>query len=62
MELSREKHRVEQLEKARDELPNSHNELVELLKKVPKEVTDELNRGEGLLMKILDLGKATEAK
>jgi hypothetical protein len=62
MELSREKYQVEQLEKARDELPDSHNELVELLKKTPKEVADELNRDEGLLEKILDLGKATQAK
>jgi hypothetical protein len=62
MELSREKYHMEQLEKARDELPDSHKELVELLKKTPKEVADELNRDEGLLGKILDAGKATQAK
>jgi hypothetical protein len=62
IELSREKYQVEQLEKARVDPPDSHKELVELLKKTPKEVTNELNKEESLLAKLLELGKATQAR
>jgi hypothetical protein len=62
MELSREKHLVEQLEKPREEQLDSHKVLVELLKNLPAEVADEISKEGGLLAKVLDSGKATQAK
>jgi len=62
MELAQAKHQVEQLEKYRGDSQDSHKELVELLKKTPKEVADELSKENGPLTKILDLGKATQAR
>lgn len=60
--LGREQHQVEQLEKAQGDPTKSYKELVELLKKAPKDVAEELNKEEGLLAKILDFSKATHAK
>jgi hypothetical protein len=62
MELSREKYHVEQLEKSRDDPLGSHKVLVELLKKTPNEVADELSKEGGLLAKVFDLVNATQAK
>jgi hypothetical protein len=61
-ELSREKHLVEQLEKPRGEQLDSYKVLVELLRNLPAEVADEISKEGGLLAKVLDLGKATQAK
>ena len=62
MELAREKHQVEQLEKSRSDPLDSHKVLVELLKNTAKEVVDELSKEEGLLAKVLEQGKSTQAK
>ena len=62
MELSREKHLLEQLEKPRGEQLDSHKVLVELLKNLPAEVADEVAKEGGLLAKVLDSGKAIQAK
>jgi hypothetical protein len=62
MELAQAKHQVEQLEKYRGDSQDSHKVLVELLKKTPKEVADELSKENGPLTKISDLGKATQAR
>lgn len=62
MELSREKHLVEQLEKPQGQQLDSHKVLVELLKNLPAEVADEISKEGGVLAKVLDSGKATQAK
>ncbi len=62
IELAHEKHQIEQLEKARADPQNSYKELRELLQKTPKEVANELTKEDGLLAKIWDSGKTTQAK
>jgi hypothetical protein len=62
MELAHAKHQVEQLEKSRGNPQDPHKMLVELLKITSKEVADELSKEDGLLAKIFDLGKATQAR
>lgn len=62
LELSELKHQVEHLDNSRDDLKEQLKEVVELLKKAPKEVAEELSEEDGLLTKILNLGKATQTK
>ncbi len=62
MELSREKHLVEQLEKPRGEQLDSHKVLEELLKHLPAEVAEEISKEGGLLAKVLVSTKETQAK
>jgi hypothetical protein len=62
IELSREKHLVEQLEKPRGEQLDSYKVLLELLRNLPAEVADEVAKEGGLLAKVLDSGKAIQAK
>ncbi len=62
IELSLEKFQVEQLERAQGDQPDSLKELVVLLKNSPKNIVEELNKEEGLLAKVLELGKETQVK
>jgi chromosome segregation ATPase len=61
-DLGREKFNVQQLQELLQGHKNVYQQLVEMVQKLPKEITEKLMGEESILAKILSSGNATEAK